>query len=138
MTIREKVNLTPRVRLSHTGVDVDDFTDAVDSRVSVGDAARFTGSLGVAVETAPARTRRGRGFSLRGSMDLAQTLDGAETSVDVSGERLASESAGTRLLLGLGGTYRRGRLSIGADVSSGGLGSGDAQHAALVRLGSSF
>jgi len=138
MTIGEKVNLTPRVRLSHTGVDVDDFTDTVDSRVSVGDAARFTGSLGVAVETAPARTRRGRGFSLRGSVDLAQTLDGAETSVDVSGERLASEPAGTRLLLGLGGTYRRGNLSIGADVSSGGLGSGDAQHAALVRLGSSF
>ena len=138
MTIRENVSLTPRIRLSRTGVDVDDFTDAVDSRVSVGDAARFTGSLGVAVETAPARNRRGRRFSLQGSVDLAQTLKGAETSVDVSGERLSSEPAGTRLLLGLGGTYRRGRLSIGADVSSGGLGSGDAQHAALVRLGSSF
>ncbi len=138
MTISEKANLTPRVRLTRTGVDVDNFTDAVDSRVSVGDAARFTGSLGVAVETAPARNRRGREFSLRGSVDLAQTLNGAETSVDVSGERLASESAGTRLLLGLGGRYRRGRLSIGAEISSGGLGSGDAQHAALVRLGSSF
>ena len=138
MTITEKVNLTPRVRLSRTGVDVDDFTDAVDSRVSVGDAARFTGSLGVAVETAPARNRRDRRFSLRGSVDLAQTLDGAETSVDVSGERLASEPAGTRLLLGLGGRYRRGRHSIGAEVSSGGLGSGDVQHAALLTFGSSF
>ena len=61
MTIGEKVNLTPRVRLSRTGVDVDNFADAVDSRVSVGDAARFTGSLGVAVEDGarpdPARPR---------------------------------------------------------------------------------
>ena len=133
-----KMYLTPRVRLTRTEVDVGDFTDAVDSRVSVGDAVRFTGALGVAVETAQARNWRGGAFSLRGSVDLEQTLGGAETNVDVSGKRLSSESARTGLLLGLGGTYRKGRFSVGAEVSVGGLSSGDAQYSGRVTFGWSF
>lgn len=119
-----------------TEVDVDNFTDAVDSRVSVGDAARFTGSLGVTAETA--RTWHEGELSLRGSLDVEQALGGAKTSVDVSGERLSSESAKTRLLLGLGGSYHRGRFSIEAEVTAGGLGSGDAQHSGRVTFGLRF
>ena len=138
MAMSGNVSLAPRVWLTRTGVDVGDFTDAVDSRVSVGDAARFTGALGVVVETARARNWRGGALSFRGSLDLARTLGGADTSVDVSGERLVSESPETRLLFGLGGTYRKDRFSLNAKVAAGGLGSGDAQYAGQVTFGWSF
>ena len=136
--MRGGVNLTPRVRLAHSGVEVANFTDAVNSRVSVDDASRFTGTLGVAAETARARNWRGGELSLFGSADLEKILGGAATSVEVSGERLSSESARTRLLLSLGGTYRRGRTSLGAEVSATGLGSGNAQYAWHVTLGQRF
>ena len=91
-------------------VEVDDFTDAVDSRVSVGDASHLTGGLGVVAEVARNRNRRGDSLSLRGS-------------------------SRTRLLLGLGGSYQRGRLTIDAEVSAGGFGSDDAQYTGRVTFG---
>ena len=138
MDLSEEVNLTPRVRLSRSAVDVDDFTDAVDSRVSVGDATRIIGSLGAAAETEQVRKWHGGAVSLRGSLDLAQTLSGEETSVNVSGERLSTDSDRTRLLLGLGGTYRRGEFSLNADVAASGLGTNDVQYAGQVTFGWGF
>ena len=124
--------------MARTAFEADQFTDAVNSRVSVGDASRFTGGLGVVAETARARNWRGGALSLRGSADLAQTLGGVETGVDVSGAKLESKSPKTRLLLGLGGTYRKGRFSMGAEIAAGGLGSGDARYSGQFTFGWRF
>ena len=91
IAVKEKMRLTPRVWLSRSAVEADEFTDAANSRVSAGDSSRFEGGLGVVAETTRARNWRGGALSLRGSLDLAQTLGAAETSIDVSGERLESE-----------------------------------------------
>ena len=136
--VKEKMRLTPRVWLAHLAVETDEFTDAVNSRVSAGGSSRLTGGLGVVAETARAWNWRGGALSLRGSLDMAQTLGGAETSVDVSGERLESETPKTRLLLGLGGTYRKGRFSAGAEVSAVGLASGDSEYSGRVTFGWKF
>lgn len=127
------VDFTPRLWARHSRVDVDNFTDAVDSRVSVGDETRFAGGLGV---IAAGRHTVGNGeLFLHGSMDLEKTFSGATTSVDVSGEKLSSEATNTRLLLGLGGTYRRGSFSVRVGASAGGPGSDDEFYTGHVRLG---
>ncbi len=133
MKLRGKTTLTPRARMTHSAIDVDPFTDAVGARFSLKDASHFTGGLGLAAATE--RDLDDGVLSLRGSMDLARTLGGARTSVDVSGERLYSESTRTRLIMGLGATYHRGRFSVGAELSAGGLGSGDTRQAGRVTFG---
>ncbi|MCY3803025.1 MAG: autotransporter outer membrane beta-barrel domain-containing protein [Gammaproteobacteria bacterium] len=138
MTTGGGVTLAPRVRLMHSEVDMEKFTDAVDARVSGIDATRITASLGVAAETVQARNWWGGAVSLRGSVDLAHTLGGMETRIDVSGEELSSKPIRTRLLLDLGGTYRRGRTSLGAEITAGGLGSDDEHYAGRVTLGRHF
>ena len=129
-------SLTPRAWATRSAVSIDNFTDSADARFSLDDARRLTGGVGVAAETA--RAFEGGTLSLRGSVDVEQVFGDAETSVDVSGERLASEAAGTRLLLGLGGVYRKGRFSISGEVSVGGPGSGDAEYAGRVSIGIRF
>ena len=131
-----KMNLTPRAWATRSEVSIDKFTDSVDARFSLDDARRLTGGVGVVAETV--RTWDGGAFSLRGSVDLEQKLGDAETVVDVSGERLVSESAETRFLFGLGGVYRKGRFSVSGEVSVGGLGSDDAEYAGRVTLGMRF
>ena len=136
MTLTGKTTLTPRAWVTHSAFDVDRFTDAANARFSLKDASRLTGGLGLAAAT---ERDLGNGkLSLRGSIDLAQTLGGARTSVDVSGERLYSESARTRLLMGVGATYRKGNFSVEADLSAGGLGSGDEHYAGRVTFGMEF
>ena len=46
MTLSENLHWTPRAWLGHTRISVDQFTDAVDSRVSFSNTDRFTGGLG--------------------------------------------------------------------------------------------
>ncbi len=138
MTTGAGVTLAPRARLMHSEVDVEKFTDVVDARVSGVDATRITASLGMAAETAQARNWWGGTVSLHGSVDLAHTLDGMETSIDVSGEELSSKPIRTRLLLDLGGTYRRGHISFGAELTAGGLGSDDEHYAGRITLGRHF
>ena len=138
MGIRGKVDLIPRTRLARSGVDVDGFTDTVGSRVSMDDDALVTGSLGIVAEKAQAWNWRDGKLSLRGSLDLERVLDGSQTMVDVSGERLSSESAGDRFLLGLGGTYRRDHLSLGAAFSAVDPDSGDAHYVARITFGWGF
>ena len=132
----EKMDITPRLRLARAEADADVFTDALGARVGVVDAARFTGAAGLAVDAA--RAWEGGNLSLRGSLDVERVLGGAETAVSVSGERLESESAKTRVLLGLGVDYRSGRFAVGAEVSAGGLGSDDASYAGRVTFGMRF
>lgn len=138
IAVKEKMRLTPRVWLSRSAVEADEFTDAANSRVSAGDSARFEGGLGVVAETTRARNWRGGALSLRGSLDLAQTLGAAEMSIDVSGERLESEPPKNRLLLGLGGKFRKGRFSVGAEFTAGGLVSGDSEYSGQVTFGWKF
>ena len=136
MKLKGKTTLTPRARVTYSAIDVDPFTDAVDARFSLIDASRLAGGLGLVAATE--RDLDNGLLSLRGSMDLAQTLSGALTSVDVSGERLYSESARTSLLLGLGATYNRGRFSVAVELSAGGLGTDDTQQAGRVTFGMKF
>ena len=136
IALNEEIRLTPRAWLTRAAVSVDDFTDKADARFSLADAARLTGGLGVIAETA--RAWEGGTFSLRGSMDLEKNLDDAQTVVDVSGEPLKSQSAKTRLLLGLGGGYRKGRFSIGGEVSTDGVGSDDTEYSGRVTIGMRF
>ncbi|MDE0032482.1 MAG: autotransporter outer membrane beta-barrel domain-containing protein [Deltaproteobacteria bacterium] len=138
IAVTEQMRLTPRVWMARTAVKTARFTDPVNSRVSAGDSTRFEGGLGVVAETAGARDWRGGALSLRGSLDLAQTLGGGETGMDVSGRTLRSEPPETRLLLGLGGTYRKSVFSIGAEISAAGLVSGDSQYSGRVTLGWKF
>ena len=130
------IRLTPRVWMTRSTLDVDDFTDTVDARVSLGDAVRLVGGAGVVGENA--LDWLGGALTLRGSVDLALTFGGAETSVEISGTKLSSEALKSRLLLGLGGTYRRGSFFLDAEVSVGGPSSGDAQYSGRVTYGWEF
>ncbi len=56
------------------------------------------------------RAFEGWALSLRDSLDLEQRVDDAETAVDGSGEKLESKASKIRLLLGLGGVYRKSRF----------------------------
>ena len=134
--LNEWASLTPRLWLNRSALSMDEFTDAVDSRVSSPEADRFTGGLGVGAQTA--RSREDGALSLRGSLDLAQALGGAGTIVEVSGTELSSESAKTRVLLGLGVAYRKGRFSLGAGFSAHGLGTDDTHYSGQIHSAVSF
>ena len=138
MALNANVRLAPRAWLRRSAVDVDGFTDRTDSRVSVSGVARVTGGAGVVAATAATGNRQGASLSLRGSLDITQTLSGARTTVDVAGETLESVVPRTRLLLGLGGTFRHDRFSVEASVRASGLVSGAAEYAGQVGFGWNF
>ena len=138
MALNENLQLTPRVWIARSAMEVDAFTDPTGSHVVVRDVTRVTGGAGVLAGMAQARSWEGAELSLQGSLDIARTLSGTTTSVSVSGETLESQPPGTRLLLGLGGMLRRDRLSVEARIRVGGLVSGDAEYAGQVGLGWSF
>ena len=114
IALGESVNLTPRAWAVGSRVSVDDFTDAVNSRVSFPDADRLMGGLGTVVEAA--RAWDGRSFSLRGSVDFERMFSGAETIALVSGESLRLEAATDSILVGLNAEYRQSHFSLGAKV----------------------
>ena len=127
LRLNEKMTLIPRAWLARSGVSMDKFTDAVNSRVSFTDAEGFTGGVGVTAETA--RSWEGGASSLRGWLEIEQTLSSAGTLADVSGEKLESDSSKPRLLLSLGSDYRMDRFSVGGEISVGDLSSDDTQYA---------
>ena len=133
IAVDDETWLTPRTWLTRSEVHVDKFTDVVASRISVGDASRFAGGLGVLAEM-----KRSDALILRGSLDIEHAFSGNETRVDVSGERLSSESAGTRILLGLGGTYRWEGGRITAEALAEGIGSDDAAYGGQIAVGWNF
>ena len=126
IAIDSNVVLTPRAWASRRWLSSAAFTDAVNASVSLNESARFTGGLGVAAETV--RPLASRMLSLRASADVARVLSGADTSATISGGNLVSESQETKVLLGLGGMYRRGEYSLGAQLVADGLGSSDEQY----------
>ena len=132
------LQLAPHIWMARSAVAVDGFSDPTDTRVSVRGITRVTGGVGVVAGMAGPRTRQGGALSLRGSLDLARTLGATRTSVDVSGEALESVPPGTRLLLGLGGTYESDRFALGVTARVGGLLAGETEYAAQVGFGWKF
>ncbi len=130
------LHVAPRIWAKRSALSVDDFTDAVGSRVSVPGMARVSGGVGMA---ARAERRAGSGtLSLRGSVDLAHVLDGRAAVAEVSGARLTSQAEETELRLALSGVYRQGRFSLAAEASLNGADPGDARGAVGLRLSASF
>ena len=136
VALGEKIKLTPRAWMMGAGFLNAVFTDVVNSRISLDDSRRFKGGLGLIAETA--RTWEGGALSLRVLLDVEQPLGDGGTTTVVSGEKLTSESAKTRVLLGLGGAYRQGPFSLGAELSAGGLGSDDEEYSGRVDFGMKF
>ena len=136
VALGEKIKLTPRAWMMGAGFLNAEFTDAVNSRISLDDSRRFKGGLGLIAETA--RTWEGGALSLHVSLDVEQALGDGGTTTVVSGEKLTSESAKTRVLLGLGGAYRQGPFSLGAELSAGGPGSDDDEYSGRVDFGMKF
>ena len=134
----EQWHLTPRVWVVGSRVSVDDFTDAVDSRVSLSGADRILGGLGVLAETVRPWGDDGE-FALRGSVDYERMFRGATTTTQVSGEQLSAVATDNSLLVGLNGVYRQGRFSIGAEVAARQeLGSTDSEYTSFLNLGMRF
>ena len=127
------LHLTPRAWLSHSSIDIDSFTDAVDAKASFPDEVRLTGGIGALAQTL--RHWKGGELTWHGSLDLEQMLNSRSTSVDVSGEQLKTETVSTRLLLGLGSLYRKGDFSISAQVAASGLGTNDEDYSGQVNIG---
>ena len=113
---RWSMQLTPRIRLEHANVSVDRFTDAVDARVSYSDEDRSAVALGVMVESASPATESGP--SLWGSLDFEHRLGDGQTTARVSETSLTARPETNSLLLGVGGTWRRGDLTIDAGLSA--------------------
>ena len=110
-----RVVLTPRARLAHSRVSVNDFTDAVGTRVSLEDGRSLKGRAGVVVETAPDGARGNRVF---GSVDVEHEFSD-ERKVVVSGTELKSKAEATWLRLGLNGshTWDDGRYTVQGGMS---------------------
>ena len=129
-------DVAPRIWVGRSALSVDDFTDAVGSRVSVSDTARLAGGVGMTVR---GERRAGAGMLvLEGSGDLAHALDGTTSVTDVSGARLTSEAEEMELRLALAGVWRQGGFSLAAQASMNASDSGDARDAVGVRLSAQF
>ena len=135
--LAETAHLTPHAWLVRSEVSMGGFADATGTRVAL-DAERSVAGLGVAAETVHAWDGGDRTLALRGRLGAERTLGDAETAVTVSGERLGSEAARTRLVLGLGGTWRRDRWSLAGEIAAAGPGSDDSDYTANLRLGVRF
>ena len=93
------LSLTPSLRVTRSRVNMKDFTDSVNSRVSPGTARGATGSAAVTAEAAVAEASH-----VFGSVTVEHEFSG-ETRVDVSGEDLSSKPGSLRGRLELGGAH---------------------------------
>ena len=134
----ETTTLTSRAWLSRSDVSVERFRDAMGARVSVGDADRLAGGLGGMIESHLSRNGEAEEISLFGSLDVEHTLSGGETTVLVSGEELRSKPPSTGVHVGVGGTWRRDRLSLGGAFRAYGVGSGDTEYVGRLGLRVTF
>ena len=91
----------PRAGLVHSKVSVGDFTDTVDSHVSLKGQRSLKGRIGVGVEKTLDGSPESR---LLGSLDLEREFKD-EAKVVVSGTELNSTAKATRLRLGLDGVH---------------------------------
>ena len=101
------LTLTPRARLVRSDVKVGAFTDNVGSRVSAIRRRSPSGRAGVELEAA------GEGGRLFGALDLEHEFQ-PDTQTEVSGVKLSSEEAGTRVLaeLGVMRSWGEGRYAV--------------------------
>ena len=133
----EHASLTPRAWGVRPSVAVEEFTDAVESRVSFPESVRVIGGLGVVAEAASGWG--GGRFALRGSADFGRTFQGRETVAWVSGEKLSSQAPQDGILAGLDVVYHKGPFSIGAELRAGtALQSNTREYSAFLRLGIHF
>ena len=93
------LSLTPSLRVTRSRVNMKDFTDSVNSRVSPGTARGAKGSVAVTAEAAVAEASH-----VFGSVTVEHEFSG-ETRVDVSGEDLSSKPGSLRGRLELGGAH---------------------------------
>ena len=93
------LSLTPSLRVTRSRVDKKDFTDSLNSRVSLGTARSATGSATVTAEASVAEASH-----VFGSVTAEHEFSG-ETRVDVSGEALSSKPGSLRGRLELGGAH---------------------------------
>ena len=139
LAMGETLHLTPRAWLSHSSIDIDSFTDAVDAKASFPDEVRLTGGIGALAQTM--QPWKGGELTWHGSLDIEQILNSRSTtanrstSVEVSGEKLKTETVSTRLLLGLGSLYQKGDFSISTQISADGLGTNDENYSGQVNIG---
>ena len=110
------VVFVPRAGLVHSKVSVDDFTDTVDSHVSLKGRRSLKGRIGVGVEMTPDRSPESR---LIGSLDMEHEFRD-EAKVVVAGTDLNSTDKATRLRLGLDGVHAWG--ADGRYTLQGGVG----------------
>ena len=137
-SLADHLSVTPQAWLTHSDVSMDDFQDAVGSRVSLREATQSIAGLGIITETTHTWDGGERTLDLRGRLGVERVLGDAETVVEVSGERLGSEADRTRLVLGLGAAVHWSRWSLGGEISASLLGSDDNRYAASLRLGTRF
>ena len=131
----EMTTMMPRVWLTGSRVSMNSFTDSVRSQVSLNDADWLRGGIGVVVQAEHVWGKSGsRAVSLSTSFDIEHMLGDRTTAVNVSGEKLASESERHRILVGFGGTYRWDYFSLNAGVSMDGLGTDDYGYAGTLGL----
>ena len=136
--LADHLSITPQAWLTRSEVSMDDFQDAVESRVSLQEATRSIAGIGVVTERTHTWDGGERTLDLRGRLGIEQVLGDAETVVEVSGERLGSEADRTRVVLGLGAVVHWKRWSLGGEVSASALGSDDNHYSASLRLGTQF
>ena len=137
-SLADELSLMPQAWLTRSDVAMDDFRDAVESRVSPGKSDRSIAGLGIVTESAHSWNGSERKLALRGRLGVERVLGDVGTVANVSGERLASEAARTWGVLGLGAVYRGNRWSLGGEVSATGLGSDESGYTASLRLGVQF
>ena len=134
----DNLSLTPQVWLTRSGVSMDGFRDAVGARVSLEKSDRSIVGFGIVTKTAHSWDGSERELVLRGRLGVERVLGDAQTVADVSGERLDSEAAPTRAVLGLGAVYRWNRWTLDGEVFASGLGSDDGDYTVSLRLGTEF
>ena len=132
-----KTTLTALAWLSRSGVSMGNFRDAVYSEVSFGGTRRVIAGAGAVVETGMKPNGGADALTLRGELG-AERAFGGDTAVTVSGTRLTSKAPPTGLLLGVGGTYRSGGLTLHGALRANGLVSGDTAYSARLELRTAF
>ena len=129
--------LTARAWLGSAGVSMDDFADAVGSRVSVERAGRVLGGVGASAGMRFEPKDGGESLELAGGLGMERTLS-EESEVVVSRETLEAGDTAPRLLLDLGGTWQSGDLSLHAALQAKGLLSDSEAYGANLQLRVAF
>ena len=126
------LTLLPRVWAWHAEADIDDFTDAVGSRVAYAEESRSAAGLGLLAEVHQLE------YSLYGSLDVESMFAGEETAIEVSGHRLTSESKRTRVLAGMGGRWQGKQVMLQGGLRLADPSGRNQEVSASLSIGGSF